>query len=287
MNEESKTQHCGDTCSVVASMASAFKTYVPKEQRMTEAIKAVQSGKMSQRAAAEKFDIPRRTLGDRLKQVGETAHPETSQSQPQKQAEPTRQRSAAEEDKLRRAGEIRNLARAHDMNRIDGKFVRDIGAVAIHDALIAAGIDVPDDIKPRSLLPKQSKPPKSLAPVPVKSHEPEPQPFPEDSSIHFDTDDDDELLAERINLERLNEQTLNELLRTDRAESLKQASKLANQLEKIVTQAFYGKDNWTGQDWIYINSQIKTIQSLTGQQAEEAHSEFLQRLHAETHTVDL
>ena len=75
-------EHCGDTCSVVAQMASTFKEFVPPEQRMTQAIAAVQTGKMSQRAAAEKFDIPRSSIQDSLKKVAETGHPETPQSEP-------------------------------------------------------------------------------------------------------------------------------------------------------------------------------------------------------------
>ena len=47
---------------------------------MERAVAAVLTGKLKQRPAAKKFDVPRQTLQDHLKQVAETGHPETSQS---------------------------------------------------------------------------------------------------------------------------------------------------------------------------------------------------------------
>jgi hypothetical protein len=116
MNEESKTQHCGDSCGAVAAMAVAFREYVPPEQRMATAIKQVLSGEMSQRGAAEANGVARKTLGDHLARLGGSAHPTKTQASTESATDPhgspadpkATKRSWATQDKINRANAIRN-----------------------------------------------------------------------------------------------------------------------------------------------------------------------------------
>ena len=89
------TQHCGDSCGLIDfTMAVAGDRLLP-EERMKLAIEAVTSEKMSQRAAAAKFDLNRDTLQRRIKQVAEIGHPTKTQSSTGVSASAKSEKSAA------------------------------------------------------------------------------------------------------------------------------------------------------------------------------------------------
>ena len=281
------TQHCGDSCGLIDfTMAVAGDRLLP-EERMKLAIEAVTSEKMSQRGAAAKYGVNRDTLQRRLKEVAEIGHPTETQSTTGFAPDPEpippdpqpSQRSAATQDKLQRTAAIRNLARANGMGKIGDKVVRDVGAVAIYDALTAAGIEVPEDMKPRSLLPKTPKPSPSPA-TPAQTDDANKQGIPANDPLPVfpdrptETDpEEDAILDERIDLNKLSQQVLSDVISSARSDSFKRAATLATELEQLLCLAFYGKDDWSGQDWVHINGQLKTCQSLAGQRAEEAHRE--------------
>ena len=262
---------------------------------MKLAIEAVTSEKMSQRAAATKFDVVRGSLQNQLKEVAKIGHPTETQTNTEPSGDPQPipsdpqplKRSQATQDKLNRATGIRNLARENGMGKINGKYVRDMGAVAIYEALIAAGIDIPQDVKPRSLLSKTPKP--SLSPAtPAQTDDTKQQRVPANDPCPVfpdrptETDpEDDAILDERIDLNKLSQQVLSDVISSTRSDSFKRAATLATELEQLLCLAFYGKDGWSGQDWVHINGQLKTCQSLAGQRAEEAHREVFHERYSE------
>jgi hypothetical protein len=290
------TQHCGDSCGLIDfTMAVAGDRLLP-EERMKLAIEAVTSEKMSQRAAANKFDVVRGSLQNQLKEVAKIGHPTETQTNTEPSGDPQPipsdpqplKRSQATQDKLNRATGIRNLARENGMGKINGKYVRDMGAVAIYEALMAAGIDIPQDVKPRSLLSKTPKPSLSPAPTPAQTDDTESQRLPANDPCPVfpdrptETDpEDDAILDERIDLNKLSQQVLSDVISSTRSDSFKRAATLATELEQLLCLAFYGKDGWSGQDWVHINGQLKTCQSLAGQRAEEAHREVFHERYSE------
>ena len=154
-------EHCGDSCGLIDFTMAVAGDRLLSEERMKLAIEAVTSGKMSQRGAAKKYGVVESTLRLRLKPVRSSAHPTKTQSTTEKQAglsgSPASSLSAAEE-RTRRKNALRKLARANGLSKINGKSVADFGPVFVYEELIKAGVDVPDDIKPRSLVPKETKP---------------------------------------------------------------------------------------------------------------------------------
>lgn len=284
---------CGDTCSVVSLMASTFKEFVPRDQRIAHAIAAVQSGKLSQRAAARKFDLDHSVISRKLKAVA-NATPAISQSEPQKQPDPTgspaAERSAATEDKLRRTAGIRNLARANGMGKIDGKFVRDTGAVRIYNALTDAGIDVPDDIKPRSLLPKQpkaSKPKSKSIPPTQPQDDTNQQRISSNNSFPVLTDGGDQTdpepthpaFADEFDLDAVRERVNHDVQQSNRPADFKRAIELLTELDRICTDAWYRRhpEPWGHDDWAHVSSEIEALHSIVGQRAEETADELLRK----------
>jgi len=63
---EAKTSKCGDECKLVEMLASKTS----KEQAMENAIAAVKTGQITQRAAAKQFKVSQQTLSDRLRLPG-------------------------------------------------------------------------------------------------------------------------------------------------------------------------------------------------------------------------
>lgn len=287
-------EHCGDTCSVVSQMASAFKEFVPKEQRMAQAIAAVQSGKMSQRAAALKFDIPRKTLGDHMKQVGETAHPATFQSEPVikpigNKSEPSEIASKAANSNSRLQA-IRRFAAEHGVKEVDGKPAHSQGNGAIYRALTAAGIDVPEDLKPRSLLPKQPKAskPKPTTIPPKEAHDDtnEQGIYADDSLFvvtdgggQTDSEQDHPAFAENFDLDAVRERVNHDVQQSDRPADFKRAIELLTELDRICTDAWYRRhpEPWGHDDWAHVSSEIEALHSIVGQRAEETADELLRK----------
>ncbi len=257
------SNHCGDTCGLIDfTMAVAGDRLLP-EERMKLAIEAVTSGKMSQRGAAAKYGVNRDTLQRRLKEVAEIGHPTETQSTTEVSAVATPlAKDGALPKRHQIQKELRALAKAHGMTHAGNIPVSKAGQGQIYTALIEAGHDVPSDITPTS----------------KKAHDTHKQgvsandPFPVIPDRPTETDpEDDAILDERIDLNKLSQQVLSDVISSTRSDSFKRAATLATELEQLLCLAFYGKDGWSGQDWVHINGQLKTCQSLTGQRSEEAH----------------
>lgn len=286
-------EHCGDTCSVVAQMASTFKDFVPPEQRMTQAIAAVQTGKMSQRAAADKFDVSRTSLQREL-EVAQMGHPETSQSQPA--VTPIVKESSASLPKSSqnsRLQAIRRLAVENGINKIDGINTWSKGACAIHDALIAAGIDVPDDIMPRSLLPKTSKAKSKFIPPTQETSVTNEERLHADNSVSVltkwaaESDSEPEpepegehpAFADKLDIEAVRERVNYDVQRSNQPAEFKRAVALLTELSHICTGAWYRRlpEPWQHDHWAHVSSEIRAINSIVSQRAEEEADEIFQR----------
>ncbi len=294
--------HCGDTCGLIDfTMAVAGDRLLP-EEKMKLAIEAVTSGKMTQGKAAEKYGLTQQGVSKALKRVTTSCDPAKTQSTTQSAADPQlipgdprpSQRSQATQDKLDRTTAIRNLARENGMGKIDGKYVRDIGAVALYEALTAAGIAVPDSAIPRSLLPKaepkaepkaKAKTAKSTPSIPTHD-----TPSNERLSAHDhvpaqqydrpgegDSVDDDPIYSEDLDIDAVRDHVCAEVQLSDRPADFKRAIELLRELDAICTDAWYRRhpEPWNHHDWAHVNSELKTVQSLVGQRAQETADQLL------------
>lgn len=278
------TTNCGDTCGLIDfTMAVAGDRLLP-EERMKLAIEAVTSEKMSQRGAAAKYGVAQSALSVRLKKLIAADHPTKTQSttgvatQPQA-AEPIAKDSARLE-RQRRHKAIRQLAKEQGVTSLpSGMSIGQAGHGQIYQGLVELGISVPDDLLPSSAKPKAK--PKSPSPAtPAQTDDANKQGIPANDPLPVfpdrptETDpEDDAILDERIDLNKLSQQVLSDVISSARSDSFKRAATLATELEQLLCLAFYGKDDWSGQDWVHINGQLKTCHSLAGQRAEEAHRE--------------
>jgi hypothetical protein len=262
------TQHCGDSCGLIDfTMAVAGDRLLP-EERMKLAIEAVTSGKMSQRGAAAKYGVARKTLGDHLARVGGFAHPAKTQSTTEVSPDPV---SAPQPEKLT-SREVRSRLRAllRQNNAPRGIGGKDgILSSQARGWLECAGIPIPPELQGNSTpFVSANKSHDTATTERVSANDP--LPVIPDRPTETDPEDD-AILDERIDLNKLSQQVLSDVISSTRSDSFKRAATLATELEQLLCLAFYGKDGWSGQDWVHINGQLKTCQSLAGQRAEEAH----------------
>lgn len=279
------TEHCGDSCGLIDfTMAVAGDRLLP-EERMKLAIEAVTSEKMSQRAAAKKYDVAESTLRLRLKPVRSSAHPTETQSSTEILPDPV---PAPKPEKLK-SGEVRSrlraLLRQHDAPKgIGGK--DGITSSQARGWLQWAGIAIPPELDGKTAPFDPSA--VTALPTSTQTNETKQQglyandPCPVFPDRPTETDpEDDAILDERIDLNKLSQQVLSDVISSTRSDSFKRAATLATELEQLLCLAFYGKDGWSGQDWVHINGQLKTCQSLAGQRAEEAHREVFHERYSE------
>jgi hypothetical protein len=261
MNEESKTQHCGDSCGAVAAMAVAFREYVPPEQRMATAISQVLSGEMSQRGAAEANGVAETSLRRQLGQVRQMAHP----TKPQSSTEVSTDRNPiagdrTRGDRQRRHKAMRDLAREHGISSLpSGLSVSRAGLGQIHQGLIDLGIDVPEDIAPRSTLPKTKKA------ITTTSN---------DQTTESAIDDDTLYIFQA---DAIRDEVCREVQQSNRPADFKRAIELLRELDVICTDAWYGRQSepWGTFDWAHVSSEVRKIHSLVNQRAEEACADYL------------
>ena len=279
------TQHCGDSCGLIDfTMAVAGDRLLP-EERMKLAIEAVTSEKMSQRAAAAKFDLAETTLRRQVTAVRQMAHPTKTQSSTEVLPDPV---TTPQPEKLK-SPEVRSRLRAflrqHDAPKgIGGK--DGITSPQARGWLQWAGIPIPPELDGATTPFNPSV--TTTAPTPAQTHDTESQRLPANDPCSVfpgrptETDpEDDAILDERIDLNKLSQQVLSDVISSTRSDSFKRAATLATELEQLLCLAFYGKDGWSGQDWVHINGQLKTCQSLAGQRAEEAHREVFHERYSE------
>ena len=254
-------------------MASTFKEFVPKEQRMAEAIKAVKSGKLSQRAAALKFDIPRATLCDRIKQVSDFGHPETSQSQPQKP--PVAVDAIAKNSE--RIKQLRQLAKNNGINSVNGQKVHKAGRAAICQALTDTGVPIPENLIPYTFKPKDQK----------NVTQQQQQRISSDNSFLVISEREDQAdpinehpaFADELDIDAVREHVNREVQRSGRPADFKRAIELLTELDRICTDAWYRRhpEPWGHDDWAHVSSEIEALHSIVGQRAEETADELLRQ----------
>ena len=268
------TQHCGDSCGAVAAMAVAFREYVPPETRMATAIEQVLSGEMSQRGAAKANGVAQQTLSDHLARVTGFGHLTETQSS----TEVSKGQQKADKGPTLTKEVVRSRLRA--MCRDQGGAPAGVSKSLpeMRGWLKWAGIPIPPELDGKTTPFNPSV--TTTAPTPAQKHDTESQRLPANDPLPVfpdrptETDpEEDAILDERIDLNKLSQQVLSDVISSARSDSFKRAATLATELEQLLCLAFYGKDDWSGQDWVHINGQLKTCQSLAGQRAEEAHRE--------------
>ena len=251
-------------------MASTFKNYVPKEQRMAEAIKAVQSGKMSQRAAAHKFDVTQSVISERINKV--IGSDQNKKSQSQQGVSHEWAQLAPRERQLLVRRELTKLCRANDppSEIFDKKY--NLILSKARGWLIWKGIEIPAELRGRVDPYHSPETPTSA------SNEPSSQSSSFNHGQLSETDQKggidefDESIGEQYR------RVCREVQESSRPSDFKRAILLLNELTEICTKAWYGafeEQQWNHHDWAHVNSDIKTIQSLVGQRAQETLNECL------------
>ncbi len=294
------TTNCGDTCGLIDfTMAVAGDRLLP-EEKMKLAIEAVTSGKMSQRAAAAKYGVVRRTLARHLDEAAQMRHPTKTQpttkvSQRSQSAEAIG-KDAARLERQRRRKAIRQLAKQHGISSLpSGVSVGQAGHGQIYQALVEQGITVPSDVLPSSAQPKPKAEPKAKTAKTAKSTKSTPPVPTHDTSIPERLSPNDHVPAqqcdgsgeadpsadpiydEELNIDAVRDHVCAEVQLSDRPADFKRAIELLRELDAICTDAWYRRhpEPWNHHDWAHVNSELKTIQSLVGQRAQETADQLL------------
>lgn len=281
MNEESQAQHCGDTCGVVASMAAVFSQYVPPEQRMAEAIAAVQSGTMSQRAAATTFDLARPTLQRRLNEVAQMGHPTETQSSTEVSGDrDSVGKDRTRPDRQRVHKELRALAKTHGVTHAGEIPVWKAGLGQIYQAITEAGHAVPEELIPASK--------KKTA---TQSHDTKQQRVPANDPLAVipswgeQGDSFDRYDSEIDSGDAVRDEVCQQVQQSNRPADFKRAILLLRELDDICTEAWYRRhpEPWGHDDWAHVCSEVSTVYSLVRQRAqEECEDALLARTAIET-----
>ncbi len=280
--------HCGDSCGAVAAMAVAFREYVPPEQRMATAIEQVLSGKLSQRGAAKANGVDHSTISRHISRKAKSvacATPAETQSTTEVSPAPT----GTATTKTPRFSQVRSGLRA--LLKKHGAPAGVAGGSnfsppAARGWLEFAGVQIPPELQGRSTPfnpSNESHDPPATERLSANDHVPAQQC---DRPGEVDPDeDDDATLDDRIDLDKLSAQVLREVQRSNQSESFKRVVELLTEAEKLIVLAYYGKDEWSGQNWVHVNSQVKACKSLAGQRAEEAHRQVFSARNAESCAV--
>jgi hypothetical protein len=272
---------CGDTCSVVAQMASTFKEFVPKEQRMAQAIAAVQSGKMSQRAAALKFDVSQSSLSRELKKVIQMDHPSTSQSQPDISPNRVKKLNSGE---VRSA--LRKLCRDNNAPRGVGKTGNGITSPEARGWLNFAGIAIPPELDGDSTPFASSSTPSSIPPREQKHDTNQQGIFPDRRLSHVsdrgeqtNSEPENPAFTDELDLDAVRAHVNRQVQQSDRPADFKRAIELLTELDRICTDAWYRRhpEPWGHDDWAHVSSEIEALHSIVGQRAEETADELLRK----------
>jgi hypothetical protein len=279
------TTHCGDSCGLIDfTMAVAGDRLLPKE-RMKLAIEAVTSGKMSQGKAAEKYEVTQQGISKALKRVTTGC----DHTKPQSTTEVSPAPTSTATTKTPRFSQVRSGLRA--LLKKHGAPAGVAGGSnfsppAARGWLEFAGVQIPPELQGRSTPfnpSNESHDPPATERLSANDHVPAQQC---DRPGEVDPDeDDDATLDDRIDLDKLSAQVLREVQRSNQSESFKRVVELLTEAEKLIVLAYYGKDEWSGQNWVHVNSQVKACKSLAGQRAEEAHRQVFSARNAESCAV--
>jgi predicted transcriptional regulator len=251
-------------------MASTFAEYVPPAIRMERALAAVKTGKMSQRAAAAKFDVTQSVISDRLNKVIGSDHPETSQSQ--QGVSRGQHKAESGPDKLTKdqvRSKLRELCRQQKEKPPAGITKTN---PKMRGWLMSIGLELPKELQGTVTAYQNSSLSDQLSAQPTS----EPASFNNGRLSSTDqencTDEFDEPIGDQIN------RVCDEVQQSDRPSDFKRAILILRELTEICTKAWYGafeEEQWNHHDWAHVNSDIKTIQSLVSQRAQETSNELL------------
>ena len=259
--------HCSDSCNIVASITSTFKEFVPKEQRMEQAIYAIQQG-MALREASRKFGIPVTTIHDHLTRVFGSEHPKP-QSQPQSQSE---------QKPIGRSHAIRRFAANNGIKQINGKRVYSCSVAAICEALAAANIELPSELQPQPKKSTSNSPNKNVSNKQRVSTHDRLTILPEGRS-QSNSESEHPAFADELDIDAVRQRVNRDIQQSDRPRDFKRAIELLTELDAICTDAWYRRhpEPWGHDDWAHVSSEIEAIHSIVGQRAEETADELLRK----------
>lgn len=258
---------CGDTCALVDTMASTFAEYVPPKIRMERAVAAVRTGKLNQSVAATKFEVTQQGISKALKRTTTGCSSETSQS-PQGVSQGQREASSRPgkltKDQIR--GKLRQMCNEQDERAPDGF---KLSNPKMRGWLIWKGATLPENLQGQTTPypPSDTCDQSSSQLSSSSSHGRFSKADQNDSNDEFD-----ESIGDQIN------RVCQEVQQSDRPSDFKRAILLLRELTEICTKAWYGAfdgEEWNHHDWAHVNSDIKTIQSLVSQRAQETSDELL------------
>ena len=286
--------NCGDSCSLVDfTMAIAGNRFLP-EERMKLAIEAVTSEKMSQRGAAEKFDVDRKTLSRHLPRVGQMTHPKTSQSGAGKSRGHT---GASKEPKLTKEiirSRLRSMCR--DQGGAPLGFPQSLPKM--RGWLQWAGVSIPLELQGKT---ESFNPSTDSSTNPPQANDTHQQGIYADNSVPviFDGTDETEeedrrssdesfasysetdhpAFADHLDIGAVREHVNREVQRSDRPADFKRAIELLTELDRICTDAWYRRhpEPWGHDDWAHVSSEIEALHSIVGQRAEETADDILRK----------
>lgn len=276
------TTNCGDSCGLIDfTMAVAGDRLLP-EERMELAIKAVTIEKMSQRGAAEKFNVAQRTLSHRIEKMSQMAHPGKTQSQPEVLPEPEKPAKTGKLKSGEIRSELRKLCSQNNAPRGLGVNGQGVTPPIARGWLKWAGIAIPPELDGKTEPFTPSSTPSS--PTPAQPHDTNQQGLPANDPLPVVSDwgtqadsPDDPIYDDDLDIDAVRDHVCAEVQRSDRPADFKRAIDLLRELDQICTDAWYRRhpEPWNHHDWAHVNSEIKTIQSLVGQRAQETADQLL------------
>jgi hypothetical protein len=268
---------CGDTCGLIDfTMAIAGDRLLP-EERMRLAMEAVQSEKMTQSAAAVKYDVPQQTISWRLEKATKIGSPETSQSEPAISKTPE---TPAPKYNTRSA--LRKLCR--DNNAPQGLGVNGQGVTSpiARGWLKWAGIDVPPELDGKTILYVPSS--KQSNQTQHDTNQPRISPnnclfVVPDRGDETDTESDNPAFADKLDIDAVRAHVNSQVQQSNRPADFKRAIELLTELDRICTDAWYRRhpEPWGHDDWAHVSSEIEALHSIVGQRAEETADELLRQ----------
>jgi hypothetical protein len=239
--------------------------FLPKEERMAHAIAAVQSGKMSQRAATEKFDISRASLQRELK-VAQMSHPATAQSQPEVQP------INPDQPPINKLTSNERLKALRQLCKDNGLTTTKLGNQGLYDLLLDNDVDVADYLITPTLLKNHTPKDNDTNEQGISSNNPEPDFNGGDSQIPFNDDG-------TLDLDAYRKQVNIDIQQSDRPRDFKRAIELLTELDIICTDAWYRRqpEPWEACEWSHVSSEIEGLHSIVSQRAAEIADDILRQ----------
>lgn len=281
-----ETPHCGETCPVLDFMTVVCNDRMTLEERMEAAIKAcTDSGdgneRMTQRAAAKKFNVAQKTLSRRIAAVSQMTHPATPPAPQAISANPgseatTGKLSSAEARKqlrqlVRDNGGARGLGAGQGISAPQARAWLDHIGVSVPPELDGSRADISDYLTTHTTTTDEI-----TTPQPV--HVADPEDF--GSGWNAEADDDHPIFADQLDMRALRARVNADIQAfPGLPDDYKRAVQLVTELDNICDDAFFGRNAtpWNHDQWAHISSDLHALFSIVGQRAEETANEILRR----------